>query len=63
MISDYLRSGNNSSPLGTVILLISISTWLLCGLLFYFTSKIIRHDINDTHSELEIRADKMKQSA
>ena len=63
MISDYLRSVNNSSPRGTAILLISISTWLLCGLFFFLTSKIIYHDINDMRSELKTRADKMKQSA
>ena len=56
LISDYLRSSNDPSPRGTAILIICISTWLLCGLFFFLTSKIIRRDINDLKSELRARA-------
>jgi MFS family permease len=56
LISDYLRSANDPSPRGTALLIICISTWLLCGLFFFLTSKIINKDINDLKSELRARA-------
>lgn len=56
MISDYLRSVNNPSPRGTAILLICISTWILCGIFFFLTSKIITKDIENLHKELVNRA-------
>jgi MFS transporter, Spinster family, sphingosine-1-phosphate transporter len=56
LISDYLRSSNDPSPRGTALLIICISTWLLCGLFFFLTSKIIKKDINDLKSELRARA-------
>lgn len=58
LISDYLRSRNDPSPLGTALLLICISTWLLCGLFFFLTSRIITDDINELKRELRSRAAK-----
>lgn len=58
LISDYLRSVNDPSPRGTALLVICISTWLLCGLFFFLTSRIIKSDINDLKSELRARAAK-----
>jgi MFS transporter, Spinster family, sphingosine-1-phosphate transporter len=60
VISDYFRSNNNSSPRGTAILIICISTWILCGLFFFLTSKIITKDINSLHTELNKRAVEVK---
>ena len=56
LISDYLRSVNDPSPRGTALLLICISTWVLCGIFFFLTSKIIKSDINDLKTELRARA-------
>ena len=56
LISDFLRSNNDPSPRGTALLIICISTWLLCGLFFFLTSKIIKKDIDDLKSELRSRA-------
>lgn len=58
LISDYLRSTNDPSPRGTALLIICISTWLLCGLFFFLTSKIIKKDIDDLKSELRLRVAK-----
>jgi len=56
VIADSLRKANNPSPRGTAILLICVSTWVLCGIFFFLTSKIISKDIGHLHSELESRA-------
>lgn len=56
ILADALRRGNDPSPRGTAILLICISTWVLCGIFFYLTSRIITRDINDLHEVLGERA-------
>ena len=56
ILADSLRRGNDPSPRGTAILLICISTWVLCGIFFYLTSRIITRDINDLHEVLGERA-------
>ena len=61
IMADALRRANNPSPRGTAMLLICISTWVLCGLFFFLTSRIITGDINDLHKELGERA-KMAKS-
>jgi len=58
LISDYLRSTNDPSPRGTALLIICIGTWLLCGLFFFLTSRIIESDINDLKRGLRARAAK-----
>jgi MFS transporter, Spinster family, sphingosine-1-phosphate transporter len=60
VISDYLRANNNPSPRGTAILIICISTWVLCGIFFFLTSKIITKDIGSLHAELNRRASEAK---
>lgn len=62
VLADALRRANNHSPRGTAILLICISTWILCGLFFYLTSRIISGDINRLHDQLGQRAGKIKHS-
>jgi len=61
VLADALRRANNPSPRGTAILLICISTWILCGLFFYLTSRIITDDINQLHDQLGERAGKLKK--
>lgn len=61
VLADALRRVNNPSPRGTAILLICISTWILCGLFFYLTSRIITDDINQLHDQLGERAGKLKK--
>jgi MFS family permease len=56
ILADTLRRSNDASPRGTAMLLICISTWLLCGLFFFLTSRIIAGDINELHAELDERA-------
>jgi MFS family permease len=63
ILADALRRSNNPSPRGTAMLLICISTWLLCGLFFFLTSRIITGDINELHEELGERAKMAKSKA
>lgn len=63
ILADALRRSNNASPRGTAMLLICISTWLLCGLFFFLTSRIITGDINELHAELDERAQMAKSRA
>ena len=56
ILADTLRKSNDPSPRGTAMLLICISTWILCGLFFFLTSRIITKDINDLHDKLGERA-------
>ncbi len=63
ILADALRRSNNPSPRGTAMLLICISTWILCGLFFFLTSRIITCDINELHEELGERAKMAKSKA
>ena len=63
VLADSLRRSGDPYPRGTAILLICISTWILCGLFFFFTSKIISRDINDLHKQLRERAKFEKEKA
>lgn len=62
-LADSLRKANAPSPRGTSILLICVSTWILCGLFFFLTSRIIRKDIKDLHDLLGKRAKQAKSKA
>ena len=55
-MADYLRLVGNPSPRGSALLIICISTWLLCGIFFFLTSRIIEKDIDDLHTTLLNRA-------
>ncbi len=63
LLADSLRKANNPSPRGSSILLICISTWILCGLFFYLTSRNIRKEINDLRTILAERAKLAKKKA
>lgn len=63
ILADALRRSSDPSPRGTAMLLICISTWLLCGLFFFLTSRIITGDINELHVELDERARMAKSRA
>lgn len=56
IIADTLRKANNPSPRGTAILVICVSAWIICGIFYFITSKIITGDIHEMHAELEARA-------
>lgn len=56
ILADALRRADNPTPRGSSILIICISTWVLCGIFFYLTSRIISKDINDLHTQLDKRA-------
>ena len=60
ILADTLRGADNSSPRGTAILLICTSTWLMCGLFYFLTSRTIAKDIDDMHTELSARAESLK---
>ena len=57
IISDSLRAAGNPYPRGTAILIICTSTWALCGLFFFITSKFIDKDVNSLRETLKKRAD------
>ena len=57
IISDSLRAAGNPYPRGTAILIICTSTWALCGLFFFITSKFINKDVNSLRETLKKRAD------
>lgn len=57
IISDSLRAAGNPYPRGTAILLICTSTWALCGIFFFVTSKFIDKDVNSLRETLKKRAD------
>ncbi|HOJ01766.1 MAG TPA: MFS transporter [Anaerolineaceae bacterium] len=56
IISDSLRAAGNPYPRGTAILIICTTTWALCGIFFFITSKFIEKDVNSLHSSLQQRA-------
>ena len=56
VISDSLRAASNPSPIGTSILIICTSTWILCAFFFYFASRIITKDIHQLREFMQIRA-------
>ena len=60
VISDSLRASNNLSPRGNAILIISVSSWILCGIFFFMASRVIPKDIKDLRSEMHRRAKKEK---
>jgi len=57
IISDALKAANNPTPRGNAILIISVSTWIFCGIFFFFTSRIIPKDIKCLRDEMKKRAD------
>ena len=63
LLADMLRSSGSLFPRGTSILIICTSTWVLCGLFFFLTSRIITSDINDLHQLLGKRAKNAKAKA
>lgn len=56
VISDALRAAGNPSPRGNAILLICTSTWVLCGIFFFITSKFIDRDVNSLRQTMKARA-------
>lgn len=63
ILADALRSSGNASPRGSSMLIICISTWILCGVFFFLTSKIITKDIDNLHTQLESRAKLVKKKS
>jgi len=59
IISDKLRAAGNPSPRGTAILLICTSTWALCGLFFFITSKFIDKDVKSLRASMQERANEI----
>lgn len=57
IISDSLRASGNPFPRGTAILMICTSTWALCGLFFFITSKFIDKDVRSLRASMQERAD------
>jgi len=47
----------DQTTLKNAFLLICISTWIVCAIFFYFTSRYIKHDIEILRSEMSQRAD------
>lgn len=47
----------DQTTLKNAFLLICISTWIVCAIFFFFTSRYIRHDIDILRSEMAQRAD------
>lgn len=56
IISDSLRRMNNPRPLETAILIICISAWVLCGLIYFITTRFIVGDIDSLRAEMRKRA-------
>ena len=56
IISDSLRRMNNQRPLETAILIICISAWVLCGLIYFITTRFIVGDIDSLRAEMRKRA-------
>jgi MFS family permease len=63
IISDALKAANNPTPRGNAILIISVSTWILCGIFFFLTSRIIPKDIKCLRDEMKKRAEAGKIKA
>jgi MFS family permease len=47
----------DQTTLKNAFLLICISTWIVCAIFFYFTSRYIKHDIDILRTEMAQRAD------
>ena len=47
----------DQTTLKNAFLLICISTWILCAIFFFFTSKYIKHDVDILRNEMSLRAD------
>lgn len=62
VLSDTLRAGGSSNPIGTSLLIICTSTWLLCAVVYYLASRVISKDIEDMHTQLENRAKMVKKA-
>jgi len=62
IISDSLRAAGNPYPRGTAILIICTSTWALCGIFFFITSKFIDKDVNSLRETLKKRAESLSGS-
>jgi MFS family permease len=56
IISDSLRRINNPRPLETAILIICISAWALCGIIYFITTRFIVGDIDSLRAEMRKRA-------
>lgn len=56
VISDSLRASANPNPIGTSILIICTSTWILCAFFFFFASRIITKDIHQLRDFMKARA-------
>ncbi len=59
-LADALRRANDPSPRGSAMLIICISTWVLCGFFYFLTTHTITPDIDDLHAELGRRAEQAK---
>lgn len=59
-LADALRRANDPSPRGSAMLIICISTWVLCGFFYFLTTRTITRDIDDLHAELGRRAEQAK---
>jgi len=56
ILADSLRKANNPRPRETAILIICISAWVLCGLVYYITTHFISKDIETLRFQMKIRA-------
>lgn len=50
----------DQTTLKNAFLLICISTWVLCSIFFFITSRYIKHDVEVLRKEMEVRADNEK---
>jgi MFS family permease len=50
----------DQTTLKNAFLLICISTWVVCALFFFFTSRYIRHDVDILRNEMALRAENEK---
>lgn len=56
VIADGLRRANNPRPRETAILVICVSTWVLCGIFYCITTRFIEKDIESLRTEMQTRA-------
>jgi MFS family permease len=58
MIADAFRQANNPRPRESAILIICISAWLLCGIIYFIATYFISKDIESLRDQMSARAKK-----
>jgi len=60
LIADAFRRVNNPRPRESAILIICITAWLLCGLIYFIAAHFISGDIETLRTQMEVRAKEQK---